>query len=161
MLSARDLSVQTTAEDDSDKYCHWQVCVRLVYTEDSATAAKKLFHVLVMNVGGSAFAVIRGNIDMNKASAWRALITRYAPNAAPRIQSLMSAIINVKTFPSELTAYEGALDERQENIRQWELISGDRFDESMMKALLLDKAPSSARVHSRCRIWIPSKRWQQ
>ena len=32
--------------------------------------------------------------------AWRALITRYAPNTAPRVQSLMSAILNAKTFPS-------------------------------------------------------------
>ena len=30
--------------------------------------------------------------------------------------SLMSAILNVKTFPSELTAHEIALDEWQENI---------------------------------------------
>ena len=80
-------------------------------TEDGVTAAKKLFHVLVMNVRGPALAVIRGITDMNGALAWRALITRYAPNTAPRVQSLMSAILNAKTFPSELTAYEIALDE--------------------------------------------------
>ena len=64
------------------------------------------FHVLVMNVRGPALAVIRGVTDMNGGLAWRALITRYAPNTAPRVQSLMSAIFNVKTFPSELTVYE-------------------------------------------------------
>ena len=83
---------------------------------------------------------------MNGALAWRALITRYAPNTAPRVQSLMSAILNVKTFPSELTAYEIALDEWQENIRKWESISGDRFNVSLEKAIFLDKAPSSVRV---------------
>ena len=51
-----------------------------------------------------------------------------------------------KTFPSELTAYEIALDEWQENIRKWESTSGDRFNVSMKKALFLDKAPSSVRV---------------
>ena len=56
----------------------------------SVTAAKKLFHVLVMNVRGPALAVIRGITDMNGALAWRALITRYAPNTAPRVQNLMS-----------------------------------------------------------------------
>ena len=43
----------------------------------------------------------------------------------------MSAILNVKPFPSELTAYEIALDEWHENIRKWESISGDRFNVSM------------------------------
>ena len=58
----------------------------------------------------------------------------------------MSAILNVKTFPSEPTAYEIALDEWKENIRWWESIAGDRFNVSMKKALFLDKAPSSVRV---------------
>ena len=71
------------------------------------------------------------------------LFTRYAPNTAPRVQSLMIAILNVKTMASELTDHEIALDEWQENIRKWESISGDRFNASMKKGLLLDKAPSS------------------
>ena len=74
--------------------------IRATLTEDGVTAAKKLFHVLVMNVRGPALAVIRGITDMNGAWAWRALSTRHAPNTAPRVQSLMSAILNVKTFPS-------------------------------------------------------------
>ena len=81
-------------------------------------AAQKLFHVLVMNVRGPALTVIRGITEMNGALTWRALIKRYAPSTTPRMQSLMSAILNVKAFPSELTAYEIALDERQENIRK-------------------------------------------
>ena len=100
--------------------------IRATLTGDGFAAAQKLFHVLVMNVRGPALAVIRGITDMSGALAWRALITRYAPNTAPRVQSLMSAILNVKPFPSELTAYEIALDEWQENIRKWESISGDR-----------------------------------
>ena len=58
----------------------------------------------------------------------------------------MSAILNVKTLPSELTAYEIALDEWQENIRKWESIYGDRSNVSMKKAIFLDKAPSSMRI---------------
>ena len=77
--------------------------IRTTLTADGAAAAQKLFHVLVMNVRGPALAVIRGMTDMNGALAWRALITRYAPNTPPRLQSLMSAILNVKTFSSEPT----------------------------------------------------------
>ena len=58
----------------------------------------------------------------------------------------MSAILNVKAFPSELTAYEIALGEWQENIRKWETISGNLFNESMKKAIFLDKAPSIVRI---------------
>ena len=98
-----------------------------------------------MNVRGPTLAVIRGITDMNGALAWRALITRYAPNTAPQVQSLMSAILNVKTFLSELTTFEIALDEWQEN-HKWESICGDRFNVSMKKAIFLDRAPSTMRI---------------
>ena len=110
--------------------------IRTTLTDEGVAAAQKLLHVLVMNVRGPALAVIRGITEMNGALAWRALITRYALNTAPRVQSLMSAILNVKLFPSELTAYEIALEEWQENIRKWESISGDRFFASMKKAFV-------------------------
>ena len=61
--------------------------IRATLTDDGVAAAKKLFHVLVKNVRGPALAVIRGITDMNGALAWRALIARYAPNTAPRVQS--------------------------------------------------------------------------
>ena len=117
--------------------------IRATLTEDGVTAAKKRFHVVVMNLKGLALAVIKAITDMNGALAWLALITKYASNTASRVQSLMSAILNVKTFPSELTAYEIALDEWKENIREWE---SSRFDVSMKKALFLDQARSSVRV---------------
>ena len=121
--------------------------IRATLTDDGVAAAQKLFHVLVMNVRGtSTGSDQRNHRDMNGALAWRALITRYAPNTAPRVQSLMSAILNVKTFPSELTAHEIVLDEWQENIRKWESISADRFNVSMKKAIFLDKAPSTVRI---------------
>ena len=100
--------------------------IRATLADDGVAAAKKLFHVLVMNVRGPALAVIRRITDMNGALAWRALITRYAPNTAPRVQSLMSAILNVKTFPSELTAYEIALDDGKRTFA-----SGNRFLETV------------------------------
>ena len=124
LLSAHVPALLAGAEDTSSPDMS-MARIRATLTEEGATAAKKLFHVLVMNVRGPALAVIRGITDMNGALAWRALITRYAPNTAPKVESLMSAILNVKTFPSELTAYEIALDEWQENIRKWASISGD------------------------------------
>ena len=72
--------------------------IRTTLTDDGVTA-------VVINVRGPVLAVIRGITDMNGALAWRAMITRYAPNTAPRVQSLMSAVLNVKTFPSVLTAF--------------------------------------------------------
>ena len=119
--------------------------IRTILT-DGVAAAQKLFHVLVMNVRGPALTVIRGITDMNGALAGRALVTRYAPNTKSRVQSLMKAIINVKTFPSELTANETAMDKWKENIRKWETISGDLFNESKKKAIFLDKAPLRVRI---------------
>ena len=118
---------------------------RTILTDGVATA-QKLFHVLVMNVRGPALAVIRGITEMNGVLAWRPLVTRYAPNTKLRVQSFMKAIINAKTFPSELTAYEIALDKWQKNIRKLETNSGNRFKESMKKAIFLDKAPLRVQI---------------
>ena len=85
--------------DANHNHAHGRVC----------NGSQELFHVLVMNVRGSGLAVIIGITEMNGAQAWRALITRYAPNTAPLLQSLMSAIVQVMAFPSELTAFEIAL----------------------------------------------------
>ena len=74
---------------------------------------------------------------MNVAMACRALVTRYAPNTAMRLQSLMSAILNALTLLLELTAHETELDEWKETV------SGDRFNASMKKALFVDKASTN------------------
>ena len=118
LLSAHVPALMTGAENPATSPDMSISAIRATLAEDGETAAKKLFHVIVVNVKGPALAVIRGITDMNGALAWRALITRYAPNAAPRVQSLMSANLNAKTSPSGLTAYETALDEWQENIRK-------------------------------------------
>ena len=55
----------------------------------------------------------------------------------------MSAILNVRTFPLELTVCEITLDEWRVNMRKWESIPGDRFNVSMQKVHSFDK-------------WIPS-----
>ena len=104
--------------------------IRNAFAEEGVAAAKKLFHVLVMNVRGPALAVIGSITDMNGALVWPALIVTCAPITAPRAQNLMSAFANAKSFPSELTAREIALDEWQENIRKCETISGDNFNMS-------------------------------
>ena len=79
-------------------------------------ATKKMFHMLVMTVKGSALGVLRGILQQNGALAWRALMKRYEPNTAPRIQSLMSTILSWPQFPADLTTYETKLAEWEEAI---------------------------------------------
>ena len=50
----------------------------------------------------------------------------------------MSAILNVRTFPLELTVCEIALDEWRVNMRKWESILGDRVNVSMKKVHFFD-----------------------
>ena len=145
LLSAHIPALLAGAEDTASPDMS-MAKIKDTLADDGLTPAQKLFHVLVMNVRGPALTVIRGITDINGALTWRALTTRYAPNTAPRAPSLMSAILNVKAFPSELTAYEIALDEWRENIHKWESISGNLFNESMKKAIFLDKAPSIVRT---------------
>ena len=79
LLSTHVPALLTGAENPAASPDMSIATIRATLTEDGVTAAKKLFHVLVMNVRGPALAVIRGITDMNGALAWRALITRYAP----------------------------------------------------------------------------------
>ena len=81
-------------------------------------AARKMFHMLVMTVKGPALGVLRGNLQQNGALAWRALVKRYEPNTAPRIQSLMSSILSWPQFPADLVTYETKLAEWEETIRK-------------------------------------------
>ena len=90
--------------------------------------------------------MLRGNLQQNGALAWRALLKRYKPNTAPRIQSLMSSILSWPQFPSDLTTYETKLADWEETIRKWEVISGDVFNESMKKALYVDQAPATVKM---------------
>ena len=53
----------------------------------------------------------------------------------------MATILNWPQFPTDLTLYETKLAEWEDNIRKWETLSGDTFNESMKKALYVDKAP--------------------
>ena len=85
---------------------------------------------------GTSVGCDQRNHRHERSIGMRALIARRAPNTAPRVQSRMSAILNVKTFPSELTVYEIALDEWQENIRKWESVSRDRFNVNEESSLL-------------------------
>ena len=82
-LSAHVPALLTSAENPVASPDVSIATIRATLTEDGVTAVKKLLHVL--NVTGPALAVIRGIKDMNGALAWRALITRYAPNTAPRV----------------------------------------------------------------------------
>ena len=74
--------------------------IRTTLTEEEVTAFEKLFHVLVVHVREPALAVTRGITDVNGALTWRALIVRYAPNTAPRVQSLMCEILNANALSS-------------------------------------------------------------
>ena len=112
LLSTHVPALLAGAEDTATSPGMSMTRIRATLTEDGVTAAKKLFHVVVMNLKGPALAVITGIRDVNGALAWLPLTTKYAPNTASRVQSPV-AIVNVKTFASELTAYEIALDEWQ------------------------------------------------
>ena len=84
LLSTHVPALLAGAEDTATSPDMGRTRIRATLTEEDATAAKKLFHVLVMHVRRPALAVIRGITDMSGALAWRALIKRYAPNTAPR-----------------------------------------------------------------------------
>ena len=86
LLSVHIPALLASAEDATNQDMS-MARIKATLTDNGLTAAQKLFHVLVMNVRGPALAVIRRITDMKGALAWRALITRYAPNTAPRVHS--------------------------------------------------------------------------
>ena len=61
LLSTHVPALLTGAENPATSPYMSIATIRATLTEDGVTAAKKLFHVLVMNVRGPALAVIRGS----------------------------------------------------------------------------------------------------
>ena len=145
-IQSNEISILTEAAEDAASPDISMDAIRERMGSEGITATKKLFHLLVMSVKGPALAVLRGNREMNGTAAWRSLTRRYEPNTAPRVQSLMSAILNSPQFPSDLSSYENKLGEWEENIYKWESISGDTFNGSMKKALYVDKAPQAVKT---------------
>ena len=90
--------------------------------------------------------MIRRITDTNGALAWRALITRYVPNTAPRVQSPHERNPQCKDLSLRAHSVRDRTGRMAGEHSQVGTISGDRFNASMKKALLLDKAPTNVRV---------------
>ena len=69
-LSTHVPAFLTSAEDTTTSPDVSMTRIRDSLTEDGVRATKKLLHVLVMNVRGTALAVIRGLTNMIGALAW-------------------------------------------------------------------------------------------
>ena len=82
--------------------------------------------------------------------AWRALLQRYEPNTAPRVQRRMSLIISMASFPNDLPGYETKLAEWGELIMKWGSIRGDTFSTRMKRAIVVGRVLPRSRPSSRC-----------
>ena len=69
LLSTHVPALLAGAEDTATSPGMSMTRIIATLTEDGVTAAKKLFHVVVMNLKGPALAVITGITDMNEALA--------------------------------------------------------------------------------------------
>ena len=114
--------------------------------EEGKTAAKRVYYTLVLALKEAALACVRPVEAGSGAKAWRALWKRYEPNTLARMQSVMSAILNVRQFPNSPTEYESKLAEWEELIRKYESLSCDGINQSVQKAIFMDKAPSSIKT---------------
>ena len=72
--------------------------------------------------------------------------TRYEPNTAPRMHSVMTSILALEQLPSDLHGYETAIGRWEELIRRWETMSSESFNDGMKRAIFLNRAPTTVRA---------------
>ena len=142
LLSAHVPALLTGAENPATSPDMSIAAIRATLAEDGVTAAQKLFHVLVMNVRGPALALIR-----------------YAPNTAPRAQSLMSAIFQCKDLSLRAHSVRDrtgrmATEHSQVRIDFWRPFQRVNEESSLSRTTNLHRCES----HFRCKTWLPSRR---
>eukprot|EP00959_Pyramimonas_sp_CCMP1952_P474661 9503792-Pyramimonas_sp.AAC.1 len=86
-----------------------------------------MFFALVMTVKGSA----------------QMLIKRYEPATAMRAQSITTAILNAKPFPSDLAGFEQRRSNWERDAKRREIASGEAFTAGVKKSIYLQKAPNN------------------
>ena len=154
LLSTHVPASLTGAEDIATSPDMSVTRIRGTLTEDGATILPRLGDEREGTSVGSRQRNQRHERSVGMASVDHVIRSK---NSAVSAKSHERNPQNVKTFLSELTACEIALDESQENIRKWESTSGDRFNVSMKKVVFLDKRHLH-RCESHSRTWGPSNR---
>ena len=113
--------------------------------DEGVKASKRIYYAIVMACKGPALTTIRAVPAPEGGECWRALCRRYEPRTAPRLHSLMTGILNVKPFSNELATFETQLGEWETLIRKWESQSGEALNDSMKRAVFLERAPAKVR----------------
>ncbi|CAK0889405.1 unnamed protein product, partial [Prorocentrum cordatum] len=111
---------------------------------EGVTATKKMFFALVMTVKGSAQMLLTRSVeDQNGALARRALIKRCEPATAMSAQNIMTAVLNVKNFPSDQAGSEQYHSDWGRDTRRCETASGEVFNAGVKRSIYLQKAPKN------------------
>ena len=110
------------------------------------TAATRIYYALVLVCRGAAPTTLQTVAAPNGGEAWRALCRRSEPRTAPRMHSLMNAILGVIQLSNELSFFELQIGEREEQIRHWESQSGEVFNGGMERPIFLDKGSRQGAV---------------
>ena len=106
-------------------------------------ASTRMFFSLVITVKGLAQMILRGQEPHNGAACWRALCRRYELATAVRAQSIMTHILQVHVFPSSLADFEEKHGEWEQDIRRYEMASGEVFNAGVKKSIFLQRAPKT------------------
>ena len=74
-----------------------------------AAHSRQAYYQLAMVCRGPAVGIVKAVERGNGVEAWRRLYRRYEPDAGPRLQNMMTRILNPGVFPEDTAGFEAAL----------------------------------------------------
>ena len=103
------------------------------------------YYQLAMTCKGPALGIIRAVERNNGVEAWRRLHKRFEPDGGPRLQNMMTRILQPGDFPDTATGFETALVAWEGLIEKWEQASGGDLDDQVKITVLMSRAPLAIR----------------
>ena len=115
------------------------------HTPGVTNSVRQVYYQLAMTCRGAALAVVKSVERNNGIEVWRKLFERYEPEMGPRLQTMMTRILNPGTFPEEPSGFEAALTTWEALVEKWELSSGTEVSEQIKVTIIMSRAPLSIR----------------
>merc|ERR1712194_48268 len=116
------------------------------FNEAAKTAARKIYYILTMTLRGPHLGILKSTPQQNGYLSWRTLFARYEGSSAGRQHSLLSRILEPKTFREHPLEWEDDLTSWELDVSRWETASTELLSENMKSQIILDLAPSTIKV---------------
>ena len=115
-------------------------------TADVQELGRVLYLVLAQTLRGRPLDLLKSVAKSNGFEAYRILVAEYEPKTKNTTLGMLQSIMG-PTFGATMIQFMTDLVKWENEIRDYNTLSGKTFDEDLMVALVMERAPSEIKLH--------------